>query len=115
MYTVYMITYNIPEFRKNIRKALNAVDDGEIVAVHRHDTAYLIVPKDKMKMAMDHFPESAPQKIRSVSQAREGQMKVVNAAIDLGQAIAKHKSVDTCPHGSAKGFCKKADCNKKYR
>lgn len=25
------------------------------------------------------------------------------------------KATSTCPHGSAKGFCKKADCNKKYR
>lgn len=35
--------YTIAEFRANLRKALDAVDRGELVVITRHDTDYIII------------------------------------------------------------------------
>lgn len=52
------------------------------------------------------------KKIKSVSQAKE------HVGTNDLEAIRKTLPLNgnqTCPHGYGKGFCKKAECNRKYR
>lgn len=61
-------------------------------------------------------PYLKQMKKKSVPQAEEPK-EVPFVAIGNGEYIPKplRKIVDACPHGYAKGFCKKADCNRKYK
>lgn len=42
------MTYNIPEFRQNLKKAFQAAKQGEVVLITRHDETFRLVLETPM-------------------------------------------------------------------
>jgi hypothetical protein len=121
--------YTVTEFRKNTREILDSIDRGAEVTIVRYDKEYVIngtvVPEPKDFMMPLDFKGNLKDKAVSMG------VGLVNdkTTIPKGYKVVKPKwpesalltsegslipSIDPCPHGYAKGMCKKADCNKKY-
>lgn len=107
LYNMYMM-YTINEFRKNMRKAFEEVDKGEKVIIKKYDRSYTLESYGK--------PTAIVEEKQIIAEDRKLQKKeALKKAVEADEAIATiFAGVSTCPHGFAKGFCKKLDCNKKY-
>lgn len=92
--------YTVTEFRKNIREILDTVDRGANVTIVRYDRAYDLRSVDP-----------APGKVLEIDTAGRS---VPEALADPKTTATTPKKSDQCPHGYAKGFCKKSDCNRKF-
>lgn len=101
------LEYTVAQFRKDTRMILNAVDQGGEVYIKRYDQAYRLSPATFSPAPNEVHEGTAigepPRKVAPEKKSRLAQPK--------NKEIAP---VDSCPHGYAKSFCKKADCNKKY-
>lgn len=92
---------SVTEFRKNFREILDKADEGEMITLVRYDREYRIhamaapnpgVTKGKRAVKPLDMEDKKPEPINPNNRATKNH----------------------CPHGYAKGMCKKADCNKKY-
>src|SRR4051812_11823750 len=107
-----MIKYTIAEFRKNTREALDSVDRGATVEIERYGKMYTIVSGGKPDAAVQNIV-TTPHVPNGVTVLNKAQLE----AITSNQTIYESHSAgpEPCPHGYPKGFCKKADCNRKHK
>ncbi len=107
--------YTVTEFRKNIRAILDIVDRSGEVTLVRYGKEYVLqatVPvADEDVMAPNKSKVAAAQ--RRVEKAIHKAEDKAFTRLKPGKAILM-PGANLCPHGSAKGFCKKADCNRRF-
>lgn len=133
--------YTVAEFRAKTREILNAVDQGADVQIERYGKLYRVSAAENGTFVVDRtmgiMDEAAiepdpkvvkhltrnvkpPQKNKSVEQAQKridtATEKLAEEGLEKLKKIPKGVApVEACPHGFAKGFCKKAECNRKYQ
>lgn len=95
------LNYTVAEFRKDMRMVFNAVDMGASVTVERYGKKYLLT-----KLSEPDAFLISPKLVKG------------NPALaaEVDQKLSKVAGAEPtlCPHGYAKGMCKKDTCNKKY-
>lgn len=124
VYTLYNMNYTLSNFRQNTRQALNEAEAGQEVLVTRHKTVFKIIVWQREfvtdETSSDIRPD-LPAKNEVVLDDGSRAIRIMKAGSpDLTTRPAhpkrpdSHVTVDTCPHGYAKGFCKQDACNRKY-
>ena len=105
MYTMYMSEYTVKEFRDNVRKALNELDEGGRVTIRRYEKTYRLLSTDLKTVkqsGIEVVTLESPKIIKTPVQAKK--------AVEQLPKESK-KKVRLCKHGNEIGFCfdKKSD------
>lgn len=103
--------YTLSEFKKNIRKAFNAAETGEVVVIERFGVPYRLV---KISVAQSNFEENRQNvpkisKVPLVSPAHSDDSiklveggtvkKIIKTPKDVQKVLRPPQTDDVCPNG----------------
>lgn len=98
LYTMYMSEYTVKEFRDNVRKALNEVDEGGRVTIRRYEKTYRLLSSDLKIVKKSGIGVVSLDKpiIKTPADAKEVLGKI---------SKPNTRKVKLCKHGNEVGFC----------